>query len=82
MSSTRDNTYTNTNKRTFYLSDYVDNESIGKLMWDILYQIREDDERAKILKQIEILDKKCRTEKQPRRKLEIFEQIKKLKSKI
>ena len=32
MSSTRDNTYTNTNKRTFYLSDYVDNESIGKLM--------------------------------------------------
>ena len=45
-------------------------------------QIREDDERAKILKQIEILDKKCRTEKQPRRKLEIFEQIKKLKSKI
>lgn len=42
-------------------------------------QIREDDERAKILKQIEILDKKCRTEKQPRRKLEIFEQIKKLK---
>lgn len=45
-------------------------------------QIREDDERAKILKQIEILDKKCRTEKQPRRKLEIFEQIKKLKKQI
>ena len=42
-------------------------------------QIKADDERAKILKQIEILDKKCRTEKQPRRKLEIFEQIKKLK---
>lgn len=45
-------------------------------------QIREDDERAKILKQIEILDMKCRTEKQPRRKLEIFEQIKKLKKQI
>lgn len=45
-------------------------------------QIREDDERAKILKQIELLDKKCRTEKQPRRKLEIFEQIKKLKKQI
>ena len=45
-------------------------------------QIEEDDERAKILKQIEILDKKCRTEKQPRRKLEIFEQIKKLKKQI
>ena len=45
MSSTRDNTYTNTNNRTFYLSDDVDNESIGKLMWDILYQIREDNEK-------------------------------------
>lgn len=43
MGSTRDNTYTNTNNRTFYLSDDVDNESIGKLIWDILYQIREDD---------------------------------------
>lgn len=43
MSSTRNNTYTNTNNRTFYLSDDVNNESIGKLMWDILYQIREDD---------------------------------------
>ena len=47
MSSTRDNTYTNTNKKTFYLSDDVDNESIGKLIWDILYQIREDDEKDK-----------------------------------
>lgn len=45
-------------------------------------QIREDDERAKILKQIEQLEKKCRAEKQPRRKLEIFEQIKKLKKQI
>ena len=45
MSSTSDNTYTNTNKKTFYLSDDVDNESIGKLMWNILYQIREDDEK-------------------------------------
>ena len=45
-------------------------------------QIKADDERAKILKQIEILDKKCHTEKQPRRKLEIFEQIKKLKKQI
>lgn len=45
MSSTRDNTYTNTSKKTFYLSDDVDNESISKLMWDLLYQIREDDEK-------------------------------------
>jgi len=45
MSSTRDNTYTNIEKRTFYLSDEVDNESVGKLLWDILYQIREDDNK-------------------------------------
>lgn len=45
MGSTRDNTYTNTNNRTFYLSDDVDNESVGKLMWNILYLIREDDEK-------------------------------------
>lgn len=45
MSSTRDNTYTNIDKRTFYLSDEVDNESVGKLLWDILYLIREDDEK-------------------------------------
>lgn len=31
--SSRDNTYTNTDNRTFYLSDDVDNESIGKLMF-------------------------------------------------
>ena len=42
-------------------------------------QIREDDEKAKILKQIEILDKKCRTEKQPRRKLELYSKIQSLK---
>lgn len=37
--SSRDNTYTNTDNRTFYLSDDVDNESIGKLTWGILQQI-------------------------------------------
>ena len=42
-------------------------------------QIREDDERAKILKQIEQLEKKCRTEKQPRRKLELYSKIQSLK---
>ena len=42
-------------------------------------QIREDDERAKILKQIEQLEKKCRAEKQPRRKLELYSNIQSLK---
>lgn len=45
-------------------------------------QIREDDERAKILKQIEQLEKKCRAEKQPRKKLELFEIIKIFKNKL
>lgn len=45
-------------------------------------QIREDDDRAKILKQIEQLEKKCRAEKQPRKKLELFEKLKELKKKL
>lgn len=43
MSST--NTYTNTDTRIFYLSDDVDNESMGKLIWDILHIIKTDDEK-------------------------------------
>lgn len=43
--SSRDNTYTNIDNRTFYLSDNVDNESIGKLTWKFLQQIQEDDEK-------------------------------------
>ena len=42
-------------------------------------QIVIDDERAKLMKQIELLEKKARTEKQPRKKLEIFEKLKALK---
>lgn len=43
--STRDNTYNNSNARTFLLSDEADNESIGKLLWGIIDLIREDDEK-------------------------------------
>lgn len=43
--SSKDNTYTNINTRTFFLSDDVDNESVEKLIWDMLYQINEDDEK-------------------------------------
>lgn len=42
-------------------------------------QIQIDDTRAKILKQIEQLEAKARNEKQPRKKLEYFNQLKKLK---
>lgn len=45
-------------------------------------QIKDNNERAKILKQIEQLEKKCRAEKQPKRKREYFEEIKKLKNKV
>lgn len=45
-------------------------------------QIVIDDERAKLMKQIELLEKKARTEKQPRKKLELFEKLKELKKKI
>lgn len=45
-------------------------------------QIAEDDQRAKLLAQIATLERKMANEKQPRRKREYFEQIKKLKEHI
>ena len=45
-------------------------------------QIAIDDERAKLMKQIELLEKKARTEKQPRKKLELFEKLKELKKNL
>lgn len=42
-------------------------------------QIKQDEELAKLLKRIEMLEKRCRQEKQPRRKIELFEELKKLK---
>ena len=45
-------------------------------------QIAEDDAHAKLVNQIEQLEKKARAEKQPRKKLELFEKLKELKKKI
>ena len=45
-------------------------------------QIANNDQRAKLLAQIAMLERKMANEKQPRRKREYFEQIKKLKSQI
>lgn len=45
-------------------------------------QIAIDDERAKLIKQIELLEKKARSEKQPRKKLELFEKLKELKKEL
>ena len=41
-----------------------------------------NDAYNKLLKQIEVLEKRARTEKQPRKKLELFEQLKELKKKL
>ena len=39
-------------------------------------QIQQDEAQAKLYKQIEQLEKQCRQEKQPRRKAELFEELK------
>lgn len=45
-------------------------------------QIVQDDRRAKLLHQIEVLERKVRSERQPRRKSELFKELKKLKMQI
>ena len=45
-------------------------------------QLHYDEERAKLLKQIEVLEKKARVEKQHRRKYETYQEILRLKEKI
>lgn len=42
-------------------------------------QIRQNEAQAKLKKQIETLEKRCRAERQPRRKMELFEELKQLK---
>lgn len=42
--ATKDNIIINTDKRLFYLSDNIDNESIGKMCFNLLYLLQEDDE--------------------------------------
>ena len=49
---------------------------------NIVEQIAEDDALAKLMKQIEQLEKKARAEKQPRKKLVLFEKLKELKKKL
>ena len=49
---------------------------------NVAEQIAEDDAHAKLMKQIEQLEQKVRIEKQPRKKLELFEKLKELKRKL
>lgn len=48
----------------------------------LVTQIAEDDQRAKLLAQIATLERKMANEKQPHRKREYFEQIKRIKGEI
>ena len=41
----KENTYSNREKRLFYLSDEVDNGSIGQLCWSLLLQLQDDDKK-------------------------------------
>ena len=42
-------------------------------------QIQQNEAKAKLQKQMDVLEKKCRSERQPRRKMELFEELKRLK---
>lgn len=45
-------------------------------------QIQDDERLAKLKRQIEELERKCRTEKQPRRRLELYEKLTSLKKQL
>lgn len=45
-------------------------------------QIRQDEAQAKLRRQIELLERRCRQERQPRRKAELFEKLKRLKQQL
>ena len=45
-------------------------------------QIADDERLAKLKKQIDELEQKCRTEKQPRKRLELYEKLTKLKKQL
>ena len=45
-------------------------------------QIQEDERLVKLKRQIEELERKCRTEKQPRRRLELYEKLTSLKKQL
>lgn len=59
---------------------------VGKLEladgYSLTEQIRVDEERARLIRQIELLERQMRSTVQPRRKREIFAEIQKLKDRI
>lgn len=47
MSSSADNIRINTDKRLFYISDDIDNESMGAINFNLLYLLQQDEEKDK-----------------------------------
>ncbi len=45
-------------------------------------QIQDDEQRAKLKKQIEELERKCRIEKQPRKRMELYNRLQELRKKL
>ena len=45
MALAKENTYCNGDERLFYLSDDVNNSSIGQLCWSLLFQLQQDDKK-------------------------------------
>ena len=39
------NIYVNTDERLFYLNDSIDNASLGKICFNLLYLLRQDDKK-------------------------------------
>ena len=64
---------------TFWTGGITNSITILEQMTYLFFMKMLDDAHAKLMKQIEQLEHKVRTEKQPRKKLELFEKLKELK---
>ena len=67
---------------TFWTGGITNSITILEQMTYLFFMKMLDDAHAKLMKQIEQLEKKARTEKQPRKKLELFEKLKELKRRL
>lgn len=57
--NSKDNIYANTDERILFLSDDIDNESVGSITWNILRLIKSDDEKDKKRKIIGVNQLNC-----------------------
>lgn len=47
MSNTADNILINTDKRLFYISDNIDNATMGKMCFNLLFLLKQDDKNER-----------------------------------